>query len=490
MNALPAAPQFRNRHAAGEALARALGGMGIGDGAIILGMPRGGVAVARPVADALRAQLDVIVARKLGVPGLREVSLGAIAEGWNGVVDDSVRGYIGIHEAIVTRIAQTEAQELARRVRLYRGDEDLPTVADRTVVLVDDGLATGATLRAAAIALRARRPARLIAAVPVASSAHCADVRAVVDELLVLTTPEPFGMVSERYDDFGEIPDAEVLRLLGRARAPLAGVIPSGSSEDGWERTIAIPVASPRRGTALDADLGMPNVDGRPRGLVVLAHGGGSSRQSYRNRYLAGRLRMAGWATLRLDLLFESEQAADAADASLRFDVELIARRLQAGTEWATGERLPGADRLVLFGASTGAAAAMITAARRPAVIAGVISRGGRVDLAGDALRQVVAPSLLIVGGGDRDTLRWTRDAIRRLTSRTRLAVIRGAGHTFEEPGTLGVVGERAVDWLQSLGQDGHSSWIARLREVIERAGARLDPSRALHSESERQECT
>ena len=92
MNALPAAPQFRNRHAAGEALARALGGMGIGDGAIILGMPRGGVAVARPVADALRAQLDVIVARKLGVPGLPEVSLGAIAEGWDGVVDDSVRG--------------------------------------------------------------------------------------------------------------------------------------------------------------------------------------------------------------------------------------------------------------------------------------------------------------------------------------------------------------------------------------------------------------
>jgi len=294
------------------------------------------------------------------------------------------------------------------------------------------------------------------------------DVRAVVDELVTLATPDPFEMVSLSYAEFGEVSDAEVLMLLHRLPVAVAGRAP-GTLSATDEQYVAIPVPSRQRGAAISGDLGLPNADD-PHGLVILAHGGGSSRQSYRNRYLAGRLRMAGWATLRVDLLLEPEQAADIADGSQRFDVGLIATRLQAATEWATATGMPGAQRMVLFGASTGAAAAMIVAARRAPVIAGVISRGGRIDLAGDALRDVRVPSLLIVGGADPATIRFNRDAVRQLGGRIRFTVIRGAGHTFEEPGSLGEVGERTIRWLASLSDGAEPAWLRTVRGLLGRA--------------------
>jgi putative phosphoribosyl transferase len=467
MSALPVQPLFKHRRAAGEALARGLDHLRGRADVLVLGLPRGGVSVARSVADALHAPLDVIVARRLGVPGLPEVALGAIVEGWHGIVEDSVRWYIGVPKRVVNEIARTEREELERRTRLYRAGQPLPDVRGRTVVLVDDGLATGATLRAAAIAVRARKPARIVAAVPVASPAHVGDVRAIVDELVTIATPDPFEMVSSSYAEFGEVSDAQVLSLLRRLPVAVAGRAPTGTGTAA-ERHVFIPIPSRQRGAAINGDLGLPNADDA-RGLVILAHGGGSSRQSYRNRYLAGRLRMAGWATLRVDLVLESEQAADVADGSLRFDVSLIATRLQAATEWATATGMPGGHRMVLFGASTGAAAAMVVAARRPAVVAGVISRGGRIDLAGDALRDVTAPTLLIVGGADPATIRFNRDALRHLHGRTRLTVIRGAGHTFDEPGSLGQVGERTVRWLASLTAAGQPAWLRTIWEMLGR---------------------
>ena len=467
MSALPVQPLFKHRRAAGEALARTLEHLRGRSDLVVLALPRGGVAVARPIADLLDAPMDVIIARKLGVPGMPEVALGAIVEGRPGIVEDSVRWYIGVPKHVVNEIAGSEQVELERRARLYRAGQPLPDIRGRTVVLVDDGLATGATLRAAAIAVRARKPARLVAAVPVASPAHMSDVRAVVDELVTLATPDPFEMVSFSYAEFGEVSDAEVLSLLRRLPMATAARAPTGTASA--ERHVAIPIPARQRGAAINGDLGLPNADDG-RGLVILAHGGGSSRQSYRNRYLAGRLRMAGWATLRVDLLLEPEQAADVADGSQRFDVGLIATRLEAATEWATATGMPGAHRMVLFGASTGAAAAMVVAARRPAVVAGVISRGGRVDLAGAALGDVSAPSLLIVGGADPATLRFNRDALRHLRGRTHLTVIRGAGHTFEEPGSLGQVGERAAGWLASLGESGEPAWLRTVRGMLGRA--------------------
>ncbi|MGH7607041.1 MAG: dienelactone hydrolase family protein, partial [Gemmatimonadales bacterium] len=164
--------------------------------------------------------------------------------------------------------------------------------------------------------------------------------------------------------------------------------------------------------------------------------------------YLGGRLRMAGFASLRPDLLTENERLADAGSAGIRFDVTRIARRLIAATEWAARERVPGGRRIILLGASTGAAAALVAAAELPALVSGVAARGGRVDLAGGALAKVVAPVLLVVGSADGDTLLWNRQAMSSLPRGARLAVVPGAGHTFEEPGALGAVGEHVVRWL------------------------------------------
>jgi putative phosphoribosyl transferase len=283
---------------------------------------------------------------------------------------------------------------------------------------------------------------RVVAAVPVACAEATVELRREVDELVVLVTPETFGTVSDWYEDFSPVADADVLRILGRS----SGVEPEPQAPTGHDAPDESTVAVPAAGCMLDGDLGLPEIG--PCGLVILAHGGGSSRHSYRNRYLAGRLRLSGFATLRLDLLTDAERAADVADAAVRFEVTRIARRLIAAAEWAAGERLPGSERIILMGASTGAAAALVAAAERPALVAAVVARGGRVDLAGESLTSVTTPVLLIVGGADRETLAWNRQAMRRIPGRSRLAVVPGAGHVFEEPGALGVVGEETVRWL------------------------------------------
>jgi putative phosphoribosyl transferase len=445
---------YADRAAGGRAVATALrstAGLCRQDDVVVLGLPRGGIPVARAVADALGAPLDAIVARKLGVPGLTEVAFGAIAEGRREIVEDSVRWYLGIPRRVVAPVLEREQRELDRRVRLYRAGAALPPLRGRTVVLVDDGLASGATLRAAALALRRERPACVVAAVPVASALHCDDVRATVDELVAVATPDPFETVSAWYGDFAAVSDAEVLRLLGRSVAlPLQS---EADRDTPNEKEVAIPLGSPGAATedAMAGDLGLPNA--APAGLVILVHGGGSSRNSYRNRYLAGRLRLAGWATLRIDLLLEQERAQDDIDGDARFDIPRIASRLARATEWAASERVPGAERLVLFGASTGAAAALAVAAMRPDLVCGVASRGGRVDLAGSALPAVRAPVLMVVGGADTETLRLTRGSAGLLPGPAYLTVVPGAGHTFEEPGAIGAVGEHVVRWLGRVGR-------------------------------------
>ena len=200
-------------------------------------------------------------------------------------------------------------------------------------------------------------------------------------------------------------------------------------------------------GSALDADYGVPNI-GTPRGLVMLVHGGGSSRKSYRNRFLAGCLRESGWFTLRLDLLTPDEQSSELEDGHHRFDIDFISGRLRNVLYWAWETQLPGVDRVVLFGASTGAAAAVRVAAAAPDRVAAVISRGGRVDLASAQLPAMRAPLLLIVGARDEFTLRANRNVFRDIRSGADLRLVRKAGHTFEEPGAIGRVERIARRWL------------------------------------------
>jgi putative phosphoribosyl transferase len=209
-------PIFRNRLHAGRALAAHLAAYAGRDDVQVLALPRGGVPVAFEVAQALGAPLDVLVARKLGVPQHSEYAMGAVARGVL-VIDEDLLQRISLDRALLQAVIDDEQRELERRERLYRGDRPPPVLRGRTAILVDDGLATGATMRAAARALRAMGPARSVVAVPVAAADTCAALREEADEVVCAATPEPFRAVGCWYEDFSQTGDGEVRELLARA---------------------------------------------------------------------------------------------------------------------------------------------------------------------------------------------------------------------------------------------------------------------------------
>ena len=211
------AEPFRDRRNAGQQLAGRLGAYAGRSDVLVLGLPRGGVPVAYEVAAALGAALDVFLVRKLGVPGHEELAMGAIASGGVRVLNDDVVEPLQIPQAVIDAVAANEERELARRERLYRGDRSPPAAAGRTVILVDDGLATGSTMRAAAEALRRQGPSRIVVAVPVAAPVVCRALREVADETVCAVTPEPFYAVGLWYEDFAPTTDEEVRELLSQA---------------------------------------------------------------------------------------------------------------------------------------------------------------------------------------------------------------------------------------------------------------------------------
>jgi pimeloyl-ACP methyl ester carboxylesterase len=182
--------------------------------------------------------------------------------------------------------------------------------------------------------------------------------------------------------------------------------------------------------------------------VVLFAHGSGSSRHSPRNRFVARVLREAGLATLLIDLLTADEEAVDQYTAQLRFDIGLLAQRLVGATDWLLQNRETAGLPIGYFGASTGAAAALVAAAERPDAVAAIVSRGGRPDLAGPALSRVRAPTLLIVGGNDIPVIGLNEEALAQLTTEKRLVIVPGASHLFEEPGALEEVARLAADWF------------------------------------------
>ncbi len=205
---------FRNRSDAGARLAAKVKAAGYGPDVLVLGLPRGGVPVAFEVAATLGAPLDVFIVRKLGVPGREELAMGAIASGGVRVLNEDIIDSLRISEKDIARVAEREGLELERRERLYRGERSFPELAGRTVILVDDGLATGASMKAAVAALRQREPARTVVAVPVAAPEVCAEFRREVDEIICLETPQPFYGVGMWYDAFPQTGDEEVRELL------------------------------------------------------------------------------------------------------------------------------------------------------------------------------------------------------------------------------------------------------------------------------------
>lgn len=213
---------FPDRTDAGRRLAASLTSYQGRSDVLVFALPRGGVPVAFEVARSLKAPLDIFLVRKLGVPGHEELAMGAIASGGVIVVNEEVVRALGIREETIARVAEGEQRELRRREEAYRGSRSSPEVKGRTVILVDDGLATGSTMRAAVAALRRQDPARVVVAVPVAAPSTCDEFRAEVDEIVCVATPEPFLAVGRWYEDFSQTSDEEVRALLAQASTAAA----------------------------------------------------------------------------------------------------------------------------------------------------------------------------------------------------------------------------------------------------------------------------
>ena len=449
---------FRDREEAGRKLAERLRAYANRKDVIVLGIPRGGVPIAFEVAKALNAPLDIFLSRKLGVPGQEELAFGALATGDTRVLDREIIEAIGIPEEQIDQITAKVKKELDRRENAYRGGRPTLKVEGLTVLLVDDGIATGSSMRAAINAVRQMKPVRLVVAVPVAPLSTCNRLKREVDDLVCLYAPKDFYAIGQFYEDFSQVADEEVTELLRRAAEPtLQNVVqddpsdPEGSSnmipgrqsqKDGMKREVSIDV----EGATLEGTLVLPR---GAEGLVLFAHGSGSSRHSPRNRYVAQVLQANGIATLLFDLLTRREESIDQYSGELRFDIPFLAKRLVDATKWIMTSPDTKDLKVGYFGASTGAGAALMAAAEFPNVISAVVSRGGRPDLAGDALELVQVPTLLIVGGDDEPVIGMNREALAKLKSPDKkLVIVPGATHLFEEPGTLEEVARVAAEWF------------------------------------------
>ena len=424
-------PRFDDRVDAGRRLAPLVAHLKDAD-VVVLGLPRGGVPVAAEVAAFLGAPLDVLVVRKLGVPWRPELAMGAIGEGGVRVVERSVVDALRLTEDDIRRVEAVEQLELERRVAAYRGDRPMTSLRGRVALIVDDGIATGSTAEAACAVARAHGASQVVVAIPVAAAASARRIAnsPCSDEVVCLATPTDFRAIGAFYRDFSPTSDEEVEEILGRAVADPAPVGPVTHSIE-----IGLPDAT------LPGTLVIPP---GATSVVVFAHGSGSSRLSPRNQQVATHLVRAGHATLLFDLLTDAE----AGDRRLAFDIPLLATRLRGATEWLAGLPTTAGHRIGYFGASTGAAAALVAAADLGHGVGAVVSRGGRPDLAGPALGRVSAPTLLIVGSRDQAVLDLNHDAAAHLRCPHELAVVDGATHLFEEPGTLGRVAALATEWF------------------------------------------
>jgi putative phosphoribosyl transferase len=444
---------FLDRREAGRRLAGQLLYLR-GEDVVVLGLPRGGIPVAAEVARALGAPLDVIVVRKLGVPVQPELGMGAIGEGDVRIINPEVVEITRVSMAQIAAVEARERAELQRRARRFRGDRSPAPLAGRTAIIVDDGIATGSTARAACQVVRAQGATRVVLAVPVAPPSTRDSLASDADEVICLETPEHFLAIGEWYRDFSQTSDDEVIGLLRQAahergqgaglRSPGPAPFPGPSPAVGhrpapasWDGEVTIAAGAVRLAGHLSTSETAP-------GVVLFAHGSGSSRLSPRNRFVADVLADAGLGTLLFDLLTVEEEQ----DRANVFDIGLLAGRLTDATRWLHDQPGLASARIGYFGASTGAGAALWAATEPGNDIAAVVSRGGRPDLAIPRLAAVRAPTLLIVGGLDGVVLEMNREAQQHLRCENDLTIVPGATHLFSEPGALERAAGLARDWF------------------------------------------
>lgn len=418
--------RFANREEAGQLLGERL--LVFKDqNPIILAIPRGGVPIGYEVAKRLKAPLDLIMVKKIGAPLNPEFAIGAVSEDSRPWLNEAVIKAYHFHHKEIEKIAATKIQEVREQVQHLRGKKQPENISGRVVILVDDGIATGATLFSAIKLLRTKNPAKIIVAAPVGARDTIYELQAAADDVICLATPYNFTAVGLWYEYFDQVSDEEVIQLMQDINSRIKlGLRDEVTIKDGM----------------ISVSGSLTEVDNM-KGLIIFAHGSGSSRLSPRNRYVARELNKKNFGTLLFDLLTEEESK----DRRYVFDIELLAQRLLKATDWAATHLKDKHIPLAYFGASTGAGAALIAAAKTSHDISTIVSRGGRPDLAGDYLSKVKIPTLLIVGGNDFEVIKLNQQAQAQLSS-CKLVLVPGATHVFEELGALEEVAVLASEWF------------------------------------------
>jgi predicted phosphoribosyltransferase/dienelactone hydrolase len=417
---------FRDRREAGEKLAAALLPMKLVK-PVVLGIPRGGVPLAAEVARALSGDLAVVVARKLGAPGNPELAIGATTETGVSYVNDALARQCGADAGYLKAETRRQVREAHRREQMFNSHRR-PPVRGRTVIVVDDGVATGATAIAAVRSIRAEGAARVILAIPVGPPGMVERLGDEADEVVCLEADPGFFAVGQYYEDFRQVSDEDVSRLLASFPAARPG-------EAAAERRVRIP----RDGLELAGILATPP-GGGPFPLVIFAHGLGSGKDSPRNVAIAKRLVEEGIATLLFDLSGHGESPPDPRDGEAAFVADVA-----AAFEWSAAQ--PGLDRerIGIAGSSLGATVAAMAVAAGRARPSTLVLRAPPMDA--KLFRALRVPTLVLVGSRDPLRSRVERDASGGAD--VTVSVVEGAGHLFEEPGTLERALEGTVAWFR-----------------------------------------
>ncbi|GIL18073.1 MAG: hypothetical protein BroJett040_18240 [Oligoflexia bacterium] len=421
---------FHNRQHAGQLLSEKLQKYK-NSNAIVLPLPRGGVPVGIEVANALNLPMEVLVVRKIGAPFQTELAVGALCESEDPVWNQQILSRMGLEPDDLNSVVERERARIKQQIDLFREGRDLSSVSKKVAIIVDDGLATGATATAAASYLKRKGAAKVVIAVPVAAASSATLLRTKVDEVIVVDEREDLMSVGQWYRNFSQVSDSEVISLL--RRKPI-----QKEKEKILESEREIPVDD----VQLKGDLVIfPEM----KGLIIFAHGSGSSRKSPRNRKVARYLNDRGFGTLLFDLLTDQESE----DRRNVFNIPLLSHRLGQVTKWVREQSGFESVPLGYFGASTGAGAAIHAAEQleKEIKISAVVSRGGRPDLAGEALKTMSSPTLLLVGSQDYGVIELNQQA-QKLLPLAKLSLVDGATHLFEEPGTLEEVSQKAADWF------------------------------------------
>ncbi|GHC84519.1 putative phosphoribosyl transferase [Nocardiopsis terrae] len=426
MNPVPVSLPFADRSDAGRRLAERVRPHAVND-PLVLALPRGGVPVGAELAQRLAADFDVLMVRKIGLPGHPETGVGAISEDGHVLYDDLALARLHVPRQALSDTVASEHSELDRRRRAYRGDRPAPRIAGRDCVVVDDGVATGGTARAALRMVRQAGPARLVLAVPVAAPETLEALRAEADALVVLSVPDNFRAVGEWYRDFDQLSDGNVVEILSE----------QARHHRGADAARAVRIRAGQ--VYLDGDLTMPTA---LRGVVVMSFGQGQGDPHWRST--ASVLQRAGYATLVLDLLTGQERASGGEEP----DTGVLGERLSAAVTWLRRATDAASEPLGVLGSGAAAPAALVTAAERPQDVAAVVVHGGRIDLAESSLSSVQAPSLVLLQSADsfvRELGEWTRG---RLGGPSELKVVSGAEQLLGDSEEWRQTAVETLDWF------------------------------------------